>query len=201
MALEATDRLIDIIWVNWRCTCGCILRPPFKVSASLIDIMGKSKEICKEIKRNVDLHKSGSSLGEISKRLKVPHSSVQTIVRKYKHNGTTQPSYHSGRRHILSPRYELTKSAKIWCENCKSFPEQQQRSSQRSLCKDAGGNRYKSSISTVKQVLYQHNLKGRSAHAEDEWAKIHATYCGKLVEGYPKRLTQVKQFKDNATKY
>ena len=34
-----------------------------------------------------------------------------------------------------------------------------------------------------------------------EWAKIHPTYCGKLVEGYPKRLTQVKQFKGNATKY
>ena len=27
------------------------------------------------------------------------------------------------------------------------------------------------------------------------------TYCGKLVEGYLKRLTQVKQFKGNATKY
>ena len=31
--------------------------------------------------------------------------------------------------------------------------------------------------------------------------KIHPTYCGKLVGGYPKRLTQVKQFKGNATKY
>ena len=27
---------------------------------------------------------------------------------------------------------------------------------------------------------------------QEEWAKIHSTYCGKLVEGY---LTQVKQFK------
>ena len=36
-----------------------------------------------------DLKKSGSSLGAISKCLKVPRSSVQTIVRKYKHNGTT----------------------------------------------------------------------------------------------------------------
>ena len=36
---------------------------------------------------------------------------------------------------------------------------------------------------------------------QEEWAKIHPTYCGKLVEGYLKRLTQVKQFKDNATKY
>ena len=31
--------------------------------------------------------------------------------------------------------------------------------------------------------------------------KIHPTYCGKLVEGYLKRWTQVKQFKGNATKY
>jgi transposase len=36
---------------------------------------------------------------------------------------------------------------------------------------------------------------------QEEWAKIHPTYCGKLVGGYPKRLTQVKQFKGNATKY
>jgi hypothetical protein len=36
---------------------------------------------------------------------------------------------------------------------------------------------------------------------QEEWAKIHPTYCGKLVEGYLKRLTQVKQFKGNATKY
>ena len=29
---------------------------------------------------------------------------------------------------------------------------------------------------------------------QEEWDKIHPTYCGKLVEDYPKRLTQVKQF-------
>ncbi|CDQ89295.1 unnamed protein product [Oncorhynchus mykiss] len=34
-----------------------------------------------------------------------------------------------------------------------------------------------------------------------EWAKIHPTYGGKLVEGYLKSLTLVKQFKGNATKY
>jgi hypothetical protein len=36
---------------------------------------------------------------------------------------------------------------------------------------------------------------------QEEWAKIHPTYCGKLAEGSPKCLTQVKQFKGNATKY
>ena len=36
---------------------------------------------------------------------------------------------------------------------------------------------------------------------QEEWAKIHPTYCGKLVEGYPKHLTQVKLIQGNATKY
>ena len=36
---------------------------------------------------------------------------------------------------------------------------------------------------------------------QEEWAKIHSTYCGKLVEGYPKHFFHVKQFKGNATKY
>ena len=29
---------------------------------------------------------------------------------------------------------------------------------------------------------------------QEEWAKIHPTYCGKFVEGYLTRLTQEKQF-------
>ncbi|CDQ63909.1 unnamed protein product [Oncorhynchus mykiss] len=103
MALEASDRLIDIISVNWRCTCGCISRPTFKPRASLLAIMEKSKEISQNLRKKiVDLHRSGSSLGAMSECLKVPRSSVQTIVRKYKHHGTTQPSYHSGRRRSVS---------------------------------------------------------------------------------------------------
>ena len=59
-------------------------------------------------KNIVDLRKSHSSLGVISKRLKVPRSSVQTVAHKYKHHVTTQPSYRSGRRRVLSPRDERT---------------------------------------------------------------------------------------------
>ena len=39
------------------------------------------------------------------------------------------------------------------------------------------------------------NLTQLHQLCQEEWAKIHPIYCGKLVEGYPKRLTQVKQFK------
>jgi hypothetical protein len=42
------------------------------------------------------------------------------------------------------------------------------------------------------------NLTKLHQLCQEEWAKIHTTYCGKLVEGYPKHLTQVKQFKGNA---
>ena len=45
-----------------------------------------------------------------------------------------------------------------------------------------------------------YNLTPLHQLCQEEWAKIHPTYCGKLVEGYPKRLIQVKQFKGNATK-
>ena len=45
------------------------------------------------------------------------------------------------------------------------------------------------------------NLTQLHQLCQEEWAKIHPNYCGKHVEGYPKHLTQVKQFKGNATKY
>jgi hypothetical protein len=45
------------------------------------------------------------------------------------------------------------------------------------------------------------NLTQLHQFCQEELAKIHPTYCGKLVEGYSKCLTQVKQFKGNATKY
>ena len=43
------------------------------------------------------------------------------------------------------------------------------------------------------------NLTQLHQLCQEEWATIHPTYCGKLVEGV--RLTQVKQFKGNATEY
>ena len=155
MALEASDRLIDIIWVNWRCTCGYISRPTFKRSASLLFIMGKSKEISQEFRKKiVDLHKSGSSLGAISKCLKVPGSSVQTIVRKNKHHGITQPSYRSGRRRVLFTRDQRTLVWKVQINP---------RTTAKGLVKMLEETGTKVSTSTVKWVLYRHNLKGLSA--------------------------------------
>ena len=110
MALEASVRLNDIIWVNWRCTCECISRPTFKLSVSLLDIMGISKEISLDL---VVLHKSGSSWEQFPNAWRYHFHLYKKNVRKYKHHGTTQPSYRSGRRHVLPPRDERTLMRKV----------------------------------------------------------------------------------------
>ena len=118
--------------------------------------MGKSKEISQDLRKNiVDLHKFCSALGAISKRLKVPRSSVQTIVRKHKHHGTTQPSYRSGRRRVLSPRDGNTLVQKVQINP---------RTTAKDLVKMLKETGTKVSKSTVKRVLYWQNLKDWRSH-------------------------------------
>ena len=62
-------------------------------------------------------------------------------------------------------------------------------------------NPIKKSVGRTEKACASKDLTQLHQLCQEEWAKIHPTYCGKLVEGYPKRLTQVKQFKGNATKY
>uniref|UniRef100_A0AAZ3PP18 Transposase n=1 Tax=Oncorhynchus tshawytscha TaxID=74940 RepID=A0AAZ3PP18_ONCTS len=86
------------------------------------------------------------------------------IVRKYKRHGTTQPSYCSGRRCILSPRDERTLLRKV---------EINPRATAKDLVKMLEETGTKVSISTVKQVLYRHNLKGHSARKKPQLQNRH----------------------------
>lgn len=42
---------------------------------------------------------------------------------------------------------------------------------------------------------------GANLFRQEEWAQIPTNYCEKLVEGFPKCLTQVIQLKGDGTKY
>lgn len=71
----------------------------------------------------MDLHKSGSSLGAISKCLKEPRSSVQTILRKYKQHGNVQPSINLLRNETGSVSQRLGFGSEL----CVSTQEQRQK--------------------------------------------------------------------------
>ena len=122
MALEASDRLIDIIESIGGVPVAVFQGlPSNSVPLCLTSWEDQKKSAKTSEKKIVDLHKSGTSLGAISKCLKVPRSSVQTIVCKYKHHGVTQSTAQEGDAFCLLEMYVL------WCKKCKSIPEQQQR--------------------------------------------------------------------------
>uniref|UniRef100_A0A8C8IJ71 Rho guanine nucleotide exchange factor 12 n=1 Tax=Oncorhynchus tshawytscha TaxID=74940 RepID=A0A8C8IJ71_ONCTS len=150
--------------------------------------MGKSKEISQDLRKKiVDLLKSGSSLGAISKRLKVPRSSVQTIVRKYKHHGTTQPSHRSGRRRVLSPRDERTLVQKVNIINLLSFslplPV---------LSSSADGAAMRAGVQTGDRIIKVNGtLVTHSNHVEVVKLIKSGSYVALTVLGRPPGLAQI----------
>ena len=99
----------------------------------------------------IDFHKRRSSLGGISRRLKISKQSVAIIIRKYKTFALTQSLSRSGRPPKLSPGSER-KLVRMVRNNPKTTKKQ--------VCgrlRDAGTTVL---LSTVKRVLHRHNLRG-----------------------------------------
>ena len=143
MALEASDQLIYIIW---RCTCGCISRPTFNLCASLLVFMGKSKAICKDLKKKTGRPPQVCFI--LGNNFHTPEDTTFICT------NTMGPR--SGHIAQEGGTFCLLEMNVLWCEKCKSIPEQQQKDLMKML-EETGA---KVSISTVKLVLYRHNLKG-----------------------------------------
>nr|XP_054749652.1 uncharacterized protein LOC129255120 [Lytechinus pictus] len=114
--------------------------------------MGKSKQYTEDLRqRVVELHKSGSSLGVISKTLIMPHASVQTIIRKHKTLGTVQNLPRSGRKRKLNRTAEgrLVRTDQL-----------NPRMTKKEICQDLEASGSKLSPSTIKRVLHDHGLRG-----------------------------------------
>lgn len=108
--------------------------------------MGKSKELSEDVRRRiVDLHKSGKSLGAISKELQIPKSSVQSIIRKYDLFGCVSTLPRSGRRPKLSHSDEL-KLVKMFKDNPGTTKVQ--------IWQELETAGMQVSLSTVKRVLH-----------------------------------------------
>lgn len=126
-------------------------------------MMGKSKQLSQDIRKKiVELHKSGSSLGSISKQLSVPRASVQTVVYKYKNFGTTLTLPRSGRRHKLSPKDEKTLVQKVHLDP---------KMTTKKLADELEASGIKVCISTIRRVLHRHGLKYLRKRPETDMEK------------------------------
>ena len=143
-----------------------------KFTVSLCSIVGKKKRNqpryqTRDVRKwIVDLHLSGSSVSTISRCLKVPRSSIQTIISEYKHHGNVQPSYCMGRRWVLCHSDDQTL---VW--NVFMNP----RSKAKHLVKMPTEAGKRVSLSTMKPVLNQHEPKGHSARKKPLLQKQHKT--------------------------
>lgn len=98
------------------------------------------------MKRIMDLHISGSALSTMTRCLKGPCSSVQTVILKFKEHGDVQPSYSLGKRvQCLRVERALVRNVCI-------------RTKAKHLVKMLAKAGQRESLPTV--TLYQHALKG-----------------------------------------
>ena len=151
MTLEASDWLKWCQLAYWRCTCGCISRPTFKLSASLLDIMGKSKEISQERPQKNNC-RPPQVWFILRSNFQTPEGTMFICT-----NNSTQvqiPWDHAQE----GDTFCLLEMNVLWCEM-----QINPRTTVKDLVKMLEETGTKVSISTVKRVLYPHNLKGRSA--------------------------------------
>ena len=116
MALEASDRFTDN-----KHTCGCILRHTSKIHTTI-----HTASLCDTIKRNQPRYQGEnrgpphvwiiffSSSSFPVRSLKLPRSSVQTIIHQCGHHEKVQSSHHrSGNRRVRCPRGVIKMYLKI----------------------------------------------------------------------------------------
>ena len=127
--------------------------------------MEKAKEYSQDLRKSIiQLHKSGTSLGAISRQLEVPRSSVQTILRKYRDLGTTKTLPRSGRKSKLTPTDERALVRKV-----RFNPK----TTKKHLCQELEASGTTVSLSTVQRVLHRNGLRGCRARKKPLLQKRH----------------------------
>ena len=81
--------------------------------------MGKAKELSKDLREKVvELYKTGKGYKKISKELRMPISSVQTLIKKWKMRGSVETKPQTGRPTKISA---TTDRKIVW--NAKKNPQ------------------------------------------------------------------------------
>ncbi len=135
----------------------------------------RSKELPEELRdRIVARHRSGQGYKKNSAALKVPKSTVASIILKWKTFGTTRTLPRAGRPAKLSYR------------------------GRRALVREI---KKKTKITVAVHQRLPSNLTELERICKEEWQRIPKSRCEKLVESFPKRLMAVFNQKGASTKY
>jgi len=121
--------------------------------------MGKSKELSTDLKKIIDLNKSGKSLVAMSKQL-----TEQTIVCRYKVQATVATLPWSGIKRKLSPATERKLATMV---------KSQRRTTKKQVCNELGAAGTQVSVSTIQLVLHRHGLRGCRAARKPSLHKRH----------------------------
>lgn len=114
--------------------------------------MGKTKELSVALRqRIVDFHKSGNSYGIISRRLAIPRSTVQSVIKKFEVCGTTRTLPGRGRKPKMSPR-----TVRKLCRDVNINP----RIVLKDVAKELDTKGISVSTRTLQRCLNANNLKG-----------------------------------------
>ncbi len=127
----------------------------------------KSKELSVDLRdRIVSRHRSGEGYRNISAALKVPMSTVASIIRKWKKFGTTRTLPRAGHQAKLSDRgrralvREVTKNPMVTLTELQRFSVERGETSRRT---------------TISAALHQSGLYGRVARRKPLLSKRHMT--------------------------
>jgi len=137
--------------------------------------MGKSKELSKDLKeRIVQLRKENLSFGAIGKQLKVPRSSVQTVLAKFQLTGSLETGRRSGRPRKLSQIQvrkcirEVKKDPGITLKDLQTTLAESGTNVGRSTVQRAlHENGYRGYVPRKVPLLRKHHLKARLKYVDD----------------------------------
>ena len=117
--------------------------------------MGSRKELSKDLRNKVmELYKDGKGYKKISKALQMPVSTVQSLIKKWKIQGSLDTKPRSGR-----PRKISAKTARRIVRDTKKNPQVTSGEIQAALEKDS----VVVSRSTIRRYLNKNELHGRVA--------------------------------------
>ncbi|CAJ0940166.1 unnamed protein product [Ranitomeya imitator] len=155
-----------------------------------MEIRKKTKELSEDLRNQiVRKHEQSQGYKSIYKDLKVPVSTVRSVIKKFKAHGTVANLPRCGRKRKIDKRFQR-KIVRMLAKEPRLTSKQVQAALQ------SEGTTV--STRTIRRRLNEKglyvwrsrpsNIRDLEQFAKEEWSKIPTEHCKKLIDGYRKRI-------------